>query len=655
MAANTELGKAYVQIIPSAQGISGKITEALGGESASAGQAAGESWAQKLVSTAKKALVAAGIGKLISMSLTEGAALEQAIGGVETLYGDAAETIKAYAKDAFRTAGLSANDYMEQSTSFAAALVSSLSGDTAAAAEAANTALTDMADNANKMGTDMESIQNAYQGFAKGNYTMLDNLKLGYGGTQSEMKRLLADAQKLTGVKYDISNLADVYSAIHVVQTELGISGLTAEQAAEAVASGAMTQEEAFAAMGTTAKEAATTLSGSFAAMKSAASNVLGALTIGDGEMLKNSLNGLADTAVTFLVGNLMPALGNILSALPDAAVTLVTSLAASLQAQAPGLLQSGVELLQNIVSGIVTGLPQILQSGADMIAGYRQAISEQFPQILESGAQMLQNLVNGILQNLPALVSSALELIGQLVGVFLDCLPQLLQSGVQLILSLVDGVIQSLPQVASAAFTTIAHLAASLLTRAPDILQSGITLIGELAAGLVNAIPQVVSAAGQIISDFMDKFSQTDWLSLGRNIIDGIIAGIRNAMDSLGGAIRDVADSALNAAKNALGIHSPSALFRDEIGKQIPAGMALGIEGGAPTVRRALQSLTFGLEAAVPVRTAALPFGNTPALAGGGFVQTNSFTFHINESMTPAELTREAEDMAVRLRWKLP
>lgn len=172
MAATTELGKAYVQIIPSAKGISGKITEALGGESASAGQAAGESWAKKLVSTAKKALVAAGIGKLISMSLTEGAALEQAIGGVETLYGDAAETIKAYAKDAFRTAGLSANDYMEQSTSFAAALVSSLSGDTAAAAEAANTALTDMADNANKMGTDMEAIQNAYQGFAKGNYTI---------------------------------------------------------------------------------------------------------------------------------------------------------------------------------------------------------------------------------------------------------------------------------------------------------------------------------------------------------------------------------------------------------------------------------------------------------------------------------------------------
>lgn len=222
MAANTELGKAYVQIIPSAQGISGKITQALGGESASAGQAAGESWAQKLVSTAKKAMAAAGIGKALSIALTEGTALEQAIGGVETLYGDAAETIKAYAKDAFRTAGLSANEYMEQSTSFAAALVSSLGGDTAAAAEAANTALTDMSDNANKMGTDMADIQNAYQGFAKGNYTMLDNLKLGYGGTQSEMKRLLADAQKLAGVKYDINNLADVYSASLSGRTYIG-------------------------------------------------------------------------------------------------------------------------------------------------------------------------------------------------------------------------------------------------------------------------------------------------------------------------------------------------------------------------------------------------------------------------------------------------
>ena len=624
MAATTELGKAYVQIIPSAKGISGKITEALGGESASAGQAAGESWAKKLVSTAKKALVAAGIGKLISMSLTEGAALEQAIGGVETLYGNAADTIKAYAKDAFRTAGLSANDYMEQSTSFAAALVSSLSGDTAAAAEAANTALTDMADNANKMGTDMEAIQNAYQGFAKGNYTMLDNLKLGYGGTQSEMKRLLADAQKLTGVKYDINNLADVYSAIHVVQTELGITG-------------------------TTAKEAATTLTGSFAAMKSAASNVLGALTIGDGEMLKNSLNGLADTAVTFLVGNLMPAIGNILSALPDAAVTLVTSLASSLQAQAPGLLQSGIELLQNIVSGIVTGLPQLLQSGEDMIAGYRQAISEQFPQILESGSQMLQNLVNGILQNLPALVSSALELIGQLVGVFLDCLPQLLQSGVSLILSLVDGIIQSLPQVAGAAFTTIAKLAASLLSRAPDILQSGITIIGELAAGLIRALPKVVSAAGQIISDFRDKFSQTDWLSLGRNIIDGIIAGIRNAMGALGGAIRDVADSAISAAKNALGIHSPSALFRDEIGRQIPAGMALGIEKNMGLVDGALSDMNGTAFGTVQNALRGWSFG------GAVMPQTNSYTIQMTVNAADGQSVREVADAVMeRLQWAI-
>ncbi len=624
MAANTELGKAYVQIIPSAQGISGKITEALGGESASAGRSAGESWTQNLIGVAKKALAAAGIGKALSLALTEGAALEQAIGGVETLYGNAAETIKTYAKDAFRTAGLSANDYMEQSTSFAAALVSSLSGDTAAAAEAANTALTDMADNANKMGTDMADIQNAYQGFAKGNYTMLDNLKLGYGGTQSEMKRLLADAQKLTGMKYDIRNLADVYSAIHVVQTELGITG-------------------------TTAKEAATTLTGSFAAMKSAASNVLGALTIGDGEMLKNSLNGLADTAVTFLVGNLMPAIGNILSALPDTAVTLVTSLAASLQAQAPGLLQSGVELLQNIVNGIVTGLPQLLQSGADMIAGYRKTISERFPQILEAGSQMLQNLVNGILQNLPALVSSALVLIGQLVGVFLDCLPQLLQSGVKLILSLVDGVLQSLPHVASAAFTTIAKLAASLLSRAPDILQSGITLIGELAAGLIRAIPTVVSAAGQIISDFKNKFSQTDWLSLGRNIIDGIIAGIRNAMGALGGAIRDVADSAISAAKNALGIHSPSALFRDEIGRQIPAGMALGIEKNMGLVDGALSDMNGTAFGTVQNAMRGWSFGGTV------MPQTNSYTIQMTVNAADGQSVREVADAVMeRLQWAI-
>ena len=274
----TELAKAYVQIVPSAKGIQGSISNVIGGEADSAGHSAGG----KIVGAIKGAIATAAIGKALGAALTEGAALEQSLGGIETLFKDSADKVKQNAAEAYRTAGMSANQYMELTTSFAASLLQSLGGDTKKAAEISDMAMTDMSDNANKMGTDMERITDAYQGFAKQNYTMLDNLKLGYGGTKEEMQRLLADAEKITGVKYDISNLSDVYSAIHVIQGELDITG-------------------------TTAKEAASTLSGSFASMQAAFKNVLGQLTLG--QDIGPALSALAETVTTFLVGNLLPAL----------------------------------------------------------------------------------------------------------------------------------------------------------------------------------------------------------------------------------------------------------------------------------------------------------------------------------------------------------
>lgn len=272
-----ELGQAFVQIMPSAKGISGSITKQLSGEADAAGTSAGSLIGGKLVAAIGGIIAAAKIGELItkgiSASLSEGAALQQSLGGVETLFKGSADKVKQYANEAYKTAGLSANDYMENVTSFSASLLQSMGGDTEKAADKANMAMVDMSDNANKMGTNMGDIQNAYQGFAKQNYTMLDNLKLGYGGTKTEMERLLADATKLTGVKYDINNLSDVYTAIHAVQEELGITG-------------------------TTAKEASETFSGSFAAMKAAFSNVLGKLSLG--EDIIPSLQALAQTTSTF-------------------------------------------------------------------------------------------------------------------------------------------------------------------------------------------------------------------------------------------------------------------------------------------------------------------------------------------------------------------
>lgn len=287
----TELGQAYIQIMPSARGIKDMIKKELGSEIPQAGQEAGETLSSKMLSVAKKAIAAAGIGKFFSASLTEGANLQQSLGGIETLFKGSADTVKKYANEAYKTTGLSANAYMENVTGFSASLLQSLGGDTRKAADVANMAMVDMADNSNKMGTSMDRIQDAYQGFAKQNYTMLDNLKLGYGGTKTEMQRLLADAQKLTGVKYDINNLSDVYQAIHAIQENLDITG-------------------------TTAKEAATTFSGSFASMKAAAQNVLGKLALG--EDIMPSLHQLFGTVKTFLVGNLIPMVWNVLKGIPQ-------------------------------------------------------------------------------------------------------------------------------------------------------------------------------------------------------------------------------------------------------------------------------------------------------------------------------------------------
>nr|DAP81411.1 MAG TPA: tail tape measure protein [Caudoviricetes sp.] len=291
----TELGTAYVQIIPSADGIKGMIEKAMGTEVVGAGDKAGQGFMKSFAGTVTKMIAAIGIGKVIkdtlSSSLNEGAALQQSLGGIETLFKGSADIVKGYAKEAYRTSGLSANAYMESVTGFSASLLQSLGGDTGKAAEIANMAMIDMSDNANKMGTSMESIQFAYQGFAKQNYTMLDNLKLGYGGTKEEMQRLLTDAQKLTGVKYDINNLSDVYQAIHAIQENLDITG-------------------------TTAKEASTTFTGSFASMKAAAQNVLGNMALG--EDLSPSLEALKETVHTFVFGNFIPMLKNVVKAIPE-------------------------------------------------------------------------------------------------------------------------------------------------------------------------------------------------------------------------------------------------------------------------------------------------------------------------------------------------
>lgn len=332
MASNGQtLATAYVKILPSMEGVEGEIKKTLTDEVSDAGDSGGKGLASKIKSAIVKLGIGAVIGKTIKEGFDQGAALEQSVGGIETLFGGAAEKMKAYAKDAYANAGMSANEYMEQATGFAASLVSSCGGDTQKAAETANIALQDMSDNANKMGTDMDSIQMAYQGFAKQNYTMLDNLKLGYGGTKSEMERLLSDAQKITGVKYDISNLDDVYQAIHVIQGDLKITG-------------------------TTAHEAGTTFSGSFQQMKAAAENLMGYMAVvGEKGMeqfdVSGALSDLMETVKVFLFDNAIPMLSRFIS-----------------------------QAIPVLVQGIINAVPLIIDAGKTLIQSLGQGMAQQFP-----------------------------------------------------------------------------------------------------------------------------------------------------------------------------------------------------------------------------------------------------------------------------------
>ena len=554
----TELAKAYVQIIPSAVGIQGRIQKEIEPEADSAGS----SFGGKMVGMIKKVIAAAAIGKALSASISEGAALEQSLGGIETLFKDSADKVKANAAKAYQTAGMSANDYMELTTSFSASLLSSLAGDTSKAADVADMAMVDMSDNANKMGTNMEDIKNAYQGFAKQNYTMLDNLKLGYGGTKSEMERLLADAQKISGVEYNIDNLSDVYSAIHVIQGQLDITG-------------------------TTAKEAATTISGSFNQMKAAAKNVMGEIALGMD--VGPALNELANTIITFAVGNLLPAVWNVISALPSAIVTFVTALGPQLLATASGL-------IPQIASGITTGIPTLYQSAMRIMDQFNIGIQEQLPILLQNGVDFITNIVNGILQNLPQVITMAGNIITYFANTIISMFPTVLSAGASLLLKLVNGIINNLPQIAQAAATAIVRFVASIGQNLPQILQSGITIIAKLAAGLIRAIPNLVGQIPAIISAIVNAFTSQNWGSIGINIISGIASGLRSAAHMLWDAVKGVLGGFKENVLAFFGIHSPSrwGMF---VGEMIDTGIANGLTGNTSLISNAAEELQKSLK----------------------------------------------------------
>ena len=509
---------------------------------------------------------------------------EQLIGGVETLFKDSAGTVENYANNAYKTAGLSANEYMETVTSFSASLLQSLNGDTAKSAQVADMAITDMSDNANKMGTNMTMIQNAYQGFAKQNYTMLDNLKLGYGGTKEEMQRLLLDAQKITGIKYDISNLNDVYQAIHVIQGELGITG-------------------------TTAKEASTTIQGSIASMKSAWQNMLTGIATGNSENIGNLVNNLTDSVIT-AGQNIIPRVQEIINGV----VTMLPQIIEKINENLPMLLESGGQIFQTLLNGINSVIPNIGYTAFYIINQFLTGIISNLPLILEMGINLLTELINGISQTLPELIPVAINSIVTMVETLLDNIDMIIDAGIQLILSLAEGLMNALPELIDKIPVIIDKLINAITNNLPKILEMGITLIIKLAEGLIKAIPQLISKIPEIITSLVNGFKNyfSNMSEIGKNLVSGIWEGIKNAKDWLIGKVKEWCGNILDGIKSFFGIHSPSKVFKDEIGTNLALGLG---EGFSNTMKDVTQDMSASIPKKFDINTTVSGIHNTNQL----------------------------------------
>lgn len=560
------------------------------------------------VNTAVKASAAAvgaasaGVAALGTACINAYADYEQLAGGVETLFKDSAETIHSFADNAYKTAGLSANEYMETVTSFSASLLQSLDGDTEKAAAAADLAITDMADNANKMGTAMESIQYAYQGFAKQNYTMLDNLKLGYGGTKEEMQRLLADAEKLSGVKYDLSSYADIVEAIHVIQTEMGITG-------------------------TTAKEASTTIQGSVASMKAAWANLMVGMADDTQDfdlLLSNFIESIGTVA-----DNLLPRIGVVIEGMGKLVAGLAPEIASALPTLTNELLPNLVELGVQSISALVQGIQEngdSLAAGALSIVGtLAEGIAELLPMVADTAASLAVSLADGLTESLPNIIPIAIETISTLVENLTENANTVIDAGIQIILALGEGLIAALPQLIETVPQIVINIANVINDNAPKLVDTALYLITRLATGLLAATPTILANIPKIIEAIVAAFMAFQWLNLGKQliegvangvksagesmataaknafskfkakitgsevatelknigkyIIDGIVGGIKNSLSNIANIAGKIKDTLLSKLKGLFKIASPSKLMKEEVGEYIGAGIAVGIE----------------------------------------------------------------------------
>ena len=630
------------------------------------------------VNTAVKASAAAvgaasaGVAALGTACINAYADYEQLAGGVETLFKDSAETIHSFADNAYKTAGLSANEYMETVTSFSASLLQSLDGDTEKAAAAADLAITDMADNANKMGTAMESIQYAYQGFAKQNYTMLDNLKLGYGGTKEEMQRLLADAEKLSGVKYDLSSYADIVEAIHVIQTEMGITG-------------------------TTAKEASTTIQGSVASMKAAWANLMVGMADDTQDfdlLLSNFIESIGTVA-----DNLLPRIGVVIEGMGKLVAGLAPKIASALPTLTNELLPNLVELGVQSISALVQGIQEngdSLAAGALSIVGtLAEGIAELLPMVADTAASLAVSLADGLTESLPNIIPIAIETISTLVENLTENANTIIDAGIQIIIALGEGLIAALPQLIETIPQIVINIANVINDNAPRLIKTALYLIGQLAIGLIKAIPTLIANIPQIIHAIVEAFMAFQWLNLGKqliegvangvkkagesmataakntfskfksklagvevaselknigkHIIDGIVGGIKNSLSRIANVAGKIKDTLLSKLKGLFKIASPSKLMKEEVGAYIGEGIAVGIEESGQMAVDAAETVANGIIDAFAGTETAVEYARRTAQKVGDVLESELTKQNaaLKEMQKQADAQQAAEELA--------
>ena len=596
----TELGNAYVQIMPSAKGIGKSTGNLLNRELSGVGSSAGEGIGKNLIKGIKNIIIAAGIGKVLKDSIMEGANLEQSLGGVEAIFGDAADKVKANAKAAFQTAGVSANEYMEGVTSFAASLLSSTGNNTQLAADVADKAFRDMSDNANRFGTDMASIQNAYQGFAKQNYTMLDNLKLGYGGTKTEMERLLKDAQEISGVEYNIDNLADVYTAIGVIQDKLNVTG-------------------------TTAKEAATTFSGSFNMMRASAKNLMGDIALGEDigpalqaltssmlsfstnairlvgnviqnipTLLKGALENISKIFSGFkfsgLVGSFYTTISELVNVILTSGPQILTAVVNMLTGLVPNLIEAAAHVLRNTAQNVATQIPEMMADLLPRVLEFAQRLNESVGDFIDAGITLLGGVIDGIIASIPDLLANIPLIIMNIADIINENVPKLIKAGITMIISLAKGLWDNRHEI----MNNLGNILLAIISAVGAINWIGLgkTIITTIGSGLKSLASNLPTTLKDIGTKALNYVKNINWLQLGKDIINGIVRGI----SAVGGLIKDMlmslASSALSAVKSFLGIGSPSKVFAREVGQWIPAGIASGIEKNADVVTGAMDDI---------------------------------------------------------------